>query len=94
MINERVSKLEEQDHYLRRVHGFILDCFFFLELREAKIQQFINLKYGSICTREYALKFMQLSKYIHFMVIDSRAQISKFVFGVLDLVPKSAKLLC
>lgn len=94
MINERVSKLEEQDHYLRRVHRVILVCFFFPKLREAKIQQFINLKYESICAREYALKFMQLSKYSTFMVIDSRAQISKFVFGVLDLVPKSAKLIC
>jgi len=36
--------------------------------------------------QEYGLKFTQLSRYASHMVADSRAQMSKFLFGVSDLV--------
>ncbi|WMV45530.1 hypothetical protein MTR67_038915 [Solanum verrucosum] len=42
-----------------------------LELREAKIQEFINLRQGSMSVKEYALKFTQLSKYAPTIVADS-----------------------
>lgn len=38
--------------------------------------------------REYALKFMMLSKYAPSLVVDSYTQISKFNLGVYDLVVK------
>lgn len=41
--------------------------------------------------REYALKFMKLSKYVPFMVSGSRARISMFVMGVSDLVSQECK---
>lgn len=47
--------------------------FFPLELREAKIQEFINLKLGNMSVREYALKFTQLSQYASFIVSNSKA---------------------
>ncbi|WMV25033.1 hypothetical protein MTR67_018418 [Solanum verrucosum] len=50
-----------------------------LEIREAKVLEFINLRQGSMSVREYALKFTQLSKYAPTMIVDSRARMSKFV---------------
>ena len=35
---------------------------------------------------EYGMMFNQLSKYEPHMVADSRAQMNKFLYGVLDLV--------
>lgn len=40
-----------------------LDCFFPLELRKAKMKEFMNLKQGSMSVREYSLKINNLSKY-------------------------------
>lgn len=56
----------------------VLDKFFTLELREAKVQEFINLKQCDITVKDYCLKFIHLSKY----VAESRARMSKFVLGV------------
>ena len=65
-----------------------LDRFFPLEMREAKVLEFINLRQGSMSVREYALKFTQLSKYAPSMVADSRDKMSKFVLGVCEMVVK------
>ena len=40
-----------------------LDHLFPLELREAKMREFMNLKQGNMTVREYSLKFTTLSKY-------------------------------
>jgi len=63
-----------------------LDRFFPLELRELKMQEFINLKQGGMSVKEYSLKFTQLSKYAPTIVGDSRAKMNKFVMGVSELV--------
>ncbi|WMV08580.1 hypothetical protein MTR67_001965 [Solanum verrucosum] len=59
-----------------------LNRFFPLELREAKVQEFINLKQQNMSVKEYSLKFTQLSKYFASMVADSRARINKFISSV------------
>ena len=41
-----------------------LERFFLRELREAKVEEFINLKQGSMTVREYSLRFVKLSRYI------------------------------
>ncbi|WMV58979.1 hypothetical protein MTR67_052364 [Solanum verrucosum] len=41
-----------------------LDRFFPLEMREAKVLEFINLHQGSMSVKEYDLKFTQLSRYV------------------------------
>lgn len=41
--------------------------------------------------REYALKFAKLFKYALFMVADPRAQMSKFISSVSNLVSKECK---
>ncbi|XP_049405072.1 uncharacterized protein LOC125868481 [Solanum stenotomum] len=66
-----------------------LDKLFPLELREAKMQKFINLRQGCMSVKEYALKFIQLSKYATTIVADSRAKMDKFVMGVSDLVKRA-----
>ena len=60
--------------------------FFPLEVRERKIQEFINLRQGGMNVKEYSLKFTQLSTYAPTMVADSRAKMNKFVLGISDLV--------
>ncbi|XP_049406260.1 uncharacterized protein LOC125869904 [Solanum stenotomum] len=65
-----------------------LDRFFPLELREVKMQEFINLRQGGMSVKKYALKFTQLSKYAPTLVADSRAKMNKFVMGVSDLESK------
>ncbi|WMV58189.1 hypothetical protein MTR67_051574 [Solanum verrucosum] len=63
-----------------------LDRFFPVEMREANIFEFINLRQGDMSVNEYALKFMQLSKYYLTMVVNPRARMSKFVLGASDLL--------
>ena len=62
-----------------------LDRFFPIELREAKGQELMNLRYGNMTVQEYGLKFNQLSRYAPHMVADSRAQMNKFLYEVSDL---------
>lgn len=38
-----------------------LDIFFSQELRDSKVQEFINIKQGNMTMKEYSLKFTQLS---------------------------------
>lgn len=52
-----------------KLKGAFLDRFFLLELREDKVQDFINLKQGHMNVREFPLKFNMLSKYIPFILL-------------------------
>ncbi|XP_047270466.1 uncharacterized protein LOC124899582 [Capsicum annuum] len=55
-----------------------LDCFFPQELREAKAEEFVNLKQGKMSVKEYALKFTQLSHFAPELVGNMRARMRKF----------------
>ncbi|KAH0728122.1 hypothetical protein KY284_003987 [Solanum tuberosum] len=68
-----------------------LNRFFPLELREAKLVEFMNLKQRSMSVREYALKFNQLSRYAPHLVADSRSRMNKFVMGVSNLVSEGCR---
>ena len=68
-----------------------LDKFFPLEMREAKVEEFMNLRQGSMTFREYCLKFNQLAKYAPDLVADNRASMSKFVTGVSSYVVKECR---
>ena len=46
-----------------------LERLFPRETREAKVEEFINLKQVSIMVREYSLKFFKLSRYVTFLGI-------------------------
>jgi len=45
------------------------------------VLEIINICQGSMSTKEYALKFTQLSKYAPSLIANSRIEKSKFVFG-------------
>ena len=60
-------------------------------MREAKVEEFMNLQQGSMIVREYYLKFYQLSKYAPDLVADNRASMSKFVTGVSSYVVKECR---
>ncbi|XP_049358616.1 uncharacterized protein LOC125823265 [Solanum verrucosum] len=66
-----------------------IDRFFPRELRDAKVEEFINLRKGSMSVQEYALKFTQLSKYAPSMVADPRDGMSRFVTGLMGKADKS-----
>ena len=68
-----------------------LDKFFPLEMREAKIEEFMNLRQGSMTVKEYCLKFNQLAKYVPNLIFDTRASMSKFVTEVSGLVLKECR---
>ena len=46
-----------------------LERFFRREMREAKVEEFINLKQGFMTVTEYSLKFFKLSMYVSFLSI-------------------------
>ena len=68
-----------------------LDRFFPLKLREAKVQDFINLRQESMSVKEYALMCIRLSKYAPTMVDDSGAKMTRFMSGVSHLVEKECR---
>ena len=57
-----------------------------IELKEAKALEFMNLRQGNMKVQEYGLKFNHVSRYAPHMVADSKAQMNKLLYGVLDLV--------
>ena len=50
------------------------------------MQEFINIRQGSMSVKEYSLKFTQLSKHAPTMVADSRAKMNKCFIGIFYLV--------
>ena len=48
-------------------------------MREAKVEEFINLKQDSMTVREYSLKFVKLSRYATSLVSNSRDEMSRFL---------------
>ncbi|XP_069144584.1 uncharacterized protein [Solanum lycopersicum] len=59
-----------------------LERFFPREMKEAKVEEFINLKQGSMIVREYSLKFVKLSRYATPLVSTSREEMSRFLTGI------------
>ena len=58
-----------------------LDRFCTLELRERKLQEFINLRQWGMSVKEYNLKFTYLSKHAPTMVAYSRAKMNNFFWA-------------
>ncbi|KAF3633456.1 hypothetical protein FXO38_25585 [Capsicum annuum] len=68
-----------------------LDKFFLDKMRKDKMEEFINLRQGSVLVKEYCFKFNQLSKYAPNQMVDSRSSMSKFVTDVFGLVVKECR---
>lgn len=59
-----------------------MDRFLTQKLREAKTEEFVNLKQGRMTVKEYALKFHQLSRYAPELVSNMRTRMRKFALGL------------
>ncbi|KAF3676878.1 V-type proton ATPase subunit G [Capsicum annuum] len=81
------ARLIEWEEFARA----FLDRFFLLDLREAKVQEFINFKKKSMSVKEYSLKFTQLARYAPTIMVDNRSRMSKFVSGVADSMVKECR---
>ncbi|XP_049348960.1 uncharacterized protein LOC125813510 [Solanum verrucosum] len=62
------------------------DKFFPHEKREAKVEEFINLRQGDMSFQEYSLKFTKLFEYAPSLVANQRDKMSHFVIGVYDAI--------
>ena len=61
-----------------------MEIFFPRQMREAKVEEFINHKQGSMTVREYSLKFVKLSRYATSLVSNSRDEMSRFLTGIAE----------
>ncbi|XP_049372489.1 uncharacterized protein LOC125837398 [Solanum verrucosum] len=68
-----------------------LDRFFPRKLREAKVEEFINLKQSSMSDKEYAFKFSLFSMYAPYMEANLRDMMSRFLTGVSELVEEECR---
>ncbi|XP_004229140.1 uncharacterized protein [Solanum lycopersicum] len=59
-----------------------LEIFFPREMREAKVDDFINLKQGLMNVSEYSLKFVKLSRNYISLVSNYRDEMSRFLTGM------------
>ena len=73
-ITWEVFKVAFLDHYLP------------MELREAKIREFLNLKQGGFSVHDYVLWFSKLSKYASSMMEDPKVKMGQFSSGLGELV--------
>ena len=53
--------------------------FFPTEMKEAKVQEFINLKQSSMTIREYYLRFVKFVQVCHFPLSNNRDEMSRFL---------------
>ena len=61
-----------------------LERFFPREMMEVMVEEFINLKQGSMTVREYSLKFVKLSRYANSLVFNNRDEMSRFLTGIAE----------
>ena len=53
-------------------------------MKEANIEEFINLKQGSMIVRECFPKFVKLSRYATSLVSNSKDEMSRFLKGITE----------
>ncbi|WMV45442.1 hypothetical protein MTR67_038827 [Solanum verrucosum] len=68
-------------------NGF-LHRFCHLDMREAKLLEFINLRQGNLSVKDYDWRFTRFLRYSPSIVAHPRLRMSKFVSGGFDLVVK------
>ena len=59
----------------------LLDRFFLREKREAKVEEFIELRHEGMSVQEYFLIFIKLSKYASPLITNPRNEMSLFYDG-------------
>lgn len=59
-----------------------LERFFPKETREASVEEFINLKQGSMTAKECSMMFVKLSRYAFSLVSNTRDEMSRFLIRI------------
>ena len=72
----------EWEEFKEFFHGKYFPC----EMREVKVEEFINLKLSNMSVEEYSLKFSKLYKYAPYLMSNPRDEMSRFATGVADIV--------
>ena len=54
------------------IKNSFLDSFFPRDLRESKVEEYINLRQGCMSVLDYSLKFTNMSKYAPYLVSNPR----------------------
>ena len=70
--------------YWEEFKEVFLGKYFLREMREVKVEEFINLKQANMSVEEYPLKFSKLFKYSPSLVSNPSDEMSNFVTGVTD----------
>ena len=68
-----------------------LEIFFPRKIREAKVEELINLKQRSMTVREYSMKFIKLSRYGTSLVSNSRDEITRFLTGIIGVLEEECR---
>ena len=58
------------------------------------MNEFNNIHQGGMRMEMYRLKFTQISKHAHTIIVDSRAVMNKFVMGISNLLVNECRQLC
>lgn len=83
-----VSLVEEGHKKWERFTNDFIDRFCPLEIREAKMLEFINISQGSMSVKEYSRVFTRFSSYSPSLVSNHRMKMYKFMMGRFDLIVK------
>ena len=59
-----------------------VERFFLREMREAKVEEFINLKKGSMTVMEYSMNFVKLSRHATSLVSNRRDEMRRFLIRI------------
>lgn len=69
----------------------LLDHFFPTELREKKVEEFVNLKQKGLTVKTYNFSFIQLARYLLKMVSDVTSKMRTFVSRLGKYLKKESK---
>ncbi|XP_057979122.1 uncharacterized protein LOC131165395 [Malania oleifera] len=76
-----------------RFKELFFECYFSATIRNAKMEEFMNLTQGSLTVQQYAAKFQELSRFAPFMIPDEAKKAWKFQRGLRSEIRKRTAIL-
>ena len=76
------TSTRKNPHHLGHLKDYIPGEVLSKEHREARVEDFINLRQGGMSVNRFSFKFFKISKYPSSLVSNSRDEMSRFVTGV------------
>ncbi|XP_057975372.1 uncharacterized protein LOC131162790 [Malania oleifera] len=69
------------------------DCYFLTSIRDAKMEEFLNLIQGHLTMPQYAAKFVELSRFAPFMIPDDFRKAQRFERGLRQAIYEQVAVL-